>query len=152
MQTFQHDSVSLPVPSRWGIVADIAGRPMVHGALNISSLDENKLIGTINFRGIPIPITGNWNETTKQIRFESPFASYSGQLEIFDEESTDIRHLLFRGRFTMKPPSIQAGESGNWVALTDTHRPGPPEYTGATPPAAVFVLSNILYGNPNTYR
>ncbi|MFS0815187.1 hypothetical protein [Peribacillus phoenicis] len=44
--------VSFPFPSVWGIHAAIAGRPIIWGTLIINSITDNKVIGTVNFRGI----------------------------------------------------------------------------------------------------
>lgn len=118
MQTAQQTMVSIPFPSVWGIHAAIAGKPIVWGVLNINSITDNRVIGTVNFRGTPIPINGSWDENTKQIRFDSPYATFSGNLAIFDEPQIRIRHFILNGRLIMKPPSLQAGEYGTWVATT----------------------------------
>ena len=152
MQTYQHNTVNIPYPSRWGIIGDIQGRPLVRGILTIDSITENIVYGTVNFRGTPIPIEGTWNESTKQISFDSPFASFAGQLLIFDEQAISVRHFILNGNFLMKPPSIQAGEIGTWLALTDTIRDEPPRYRDPIPTAAAFLLSNLLYGNPLEFR
>jgi hypothetical protein len=110
--------VNIPFPSVWGIHAAIAGKPIVWGVLNINSITDNRVIGTVNFRGTPIPINGSWDENTKQIRFGSPYATFSGNLAIFDEPQIRIRHFILNGRLIMKPPSLQAGEYGTWVATT----------------------------------
>lgn len=81
------------------------------GKLIINSITNNRVSGTINFRGTPIPINRYWNESTKQIRFDSPYA-FSGHLTIFDDASIRIRHLILSGQFVMNPPSAQAGEYG----------------------------------------
>jgi hypothetical protein len=47
----------------------------------------------------------------------------------------------------MRPPSLQAGEFETWVALTDTVRTDPPQYTSTVPTAALFILSDLLHGN-----
>ncbi|MEG9295681.1 hypothetical protein V6B33_04410 [Mangrovibacillus sp. Mu-81] len=114
MQTAQQTMVSIPFPS----VCAIAGKPIVWGVLNINSITDNRVIGTVNFRGTPIPINGSWDENTKQIRFDSPYATFSGNLAIFDEPQIRIRHFILNGRLIMKPPSLQAGEYGTWVATT----------------------------------
>lgn len=135
----------LPIPSRWGIDATIAGRPIVRGILNYTSISGNQISGTANFRGADIPITGVWDENSKQIRFDSPYASFVGQLTIYDDPAIKIRHLILRGRFIMKPPSIQAGEYGDWIAATDTQLTGPPINSGSLPPAGAYLLSDLLY-------
>jgi hypothetical protein len=147
LQTPNNTSSSLPFPSRWGLDAEIAGRPMVRGILTINSISGNTVIGTGNFRGTPIPIQGSWNENTKQFNFDSPYASFTGQLSIFDDAAIKIRHLILSGRFMMKPPSLQAGEFGNWIATTDTVLTGPAIYTGTLPPAGVFLTSDLLYNS-----
>jgi hypothetical protein len=111
--------VSLPSPSEWYIHAAIAGKPIIWGSLIINSITNNRVVGTINFRGTPIPIHGEWNKGTQQITFDSPYASFSGDLTIFDDTPIRIRHFILKGRFIMKPPSIQAGEYGSWIGTTD---------------------------------
>jgi hypothetical protein len=76
--------------------------------------------GALNFRGNFIPIRGYWDERANQLAFESPYARFVGNLASFDEPKIGVRHFILRGRFIMKPPSIQAGEYGTWIALTDT--------------------------------
>ncbi|MGC6584931.1 hypothetical protein ACPV3A_08170 [Paenibacillus sp. Dod16] len=153
MQTAQVTMVSIPFPTKWGIRADIAGRPIVWGELIINSITDNRVIGTINFRGMPIPIHGSWNESAKQITFDSPYATYSGNLTIFDDPPIRIRHFILSGRLIMKPPSLQAGEYGTWIATTDISLNAYPisgnslpyQYTDQLPPVGVFLTSNILY-------
>ncbi|PLR81292.1 hypothetical protein CVD25_02450 [Bacillus canaveralius] len=146
MQTTQGIPVSLPFPSQWGIHAAIGGRPVVWGTLIINSITGNRIAGTVNFRGRPIPIHGYWDENTKQIRFDSPYASYSGNLMIYDDPPIRIRHHILNGRLIMKPPSLQAGEYGTWVATTDTILTGSPVISDTLPPVGVFLTSEILYG------
>lgn len=148
MESAQRIPVSIPFPSRWGIHAAIGGRPIVYGTLNINSITGNRVTGTVNFRGTPIPINGYWNERDKQIGFDSPYATYSGNLTFFDDPSIRIRHLILRGKLTMKPPSIQAGEYGSWIATTDTTLTGPPISSKTLPPAGVFLTSDLLYRLP----
>jgi hypothetical protein len=115
----QVSTTSLPFPSQWLIDAWVGGRPLIHGTLIINSITNNRVTGTINFRGIPIPIRGYWNERTKQITFDSPYAQYSGHLTTLDEPPIRMRHFILRGNLKMMPPSIQAGEQGTWIATTD---------------------------------
>lgn len=137
--------VSIPFPSKWGISASIAGRPIIWGVLIINSITgNNKVFGTINFRGTPIQINGYWEENTKQIRFESAYATFSGNLTIFDDPSISIRHFILNGRLIMKPPSLQAGEYGTWIATTDRSLTGYPVSSSTLPPVGVFLTSNIL--------
>jgi hypothetical protein len=134
-------TVSIPFPSKWYIHADIAGRPIVWGELSINSIRENRLVGTINFRGTPIPIQGHWNEGNKQITFDSPYATFTGNLNIVDESSIRIRHFILRGRFIMKPSSLHAGEYGTWIATTDISMNGDSlanKYTNQLPPIGAF--------------
>jgi hypothetical protein len=133
----QVTTVSIPFPSKWYIHADIAGRPIVWGELIINSITENRLVGTINFRGTPIPIQGHWNEGNKQITFDSPNATFTGYLTIVAESSIKIRHFILRGRFIMKPPSIHAGEYGTWIATTDINTLAY-KYTNYLPPIGAF--------------
>ncbi len=48
--------ISIPFPSVWGIDASIAGRPIIRGILTINSIIGTRVMGTVNFRGTPIPI------------------------------------------------------------------------------------------------
>lgn len=145
MQTAQTTMVSIPFPSQWGIHAAIADRPIVRGILIINSITGNRVMGTVNFRGTPIPINGYWNESAKQISFDSPYASFFGNLTIFDDPSIRIRHYTLSGRLYMKPPSLQAGEYGTWIATTNTILTGPPIYQNGLPPVGAFLTSDILY-------
>jgi hypothetical protein len=147
LRTSQSASVSLPFPSRWGIDSTIAGRPIVRGIFTINSVSGNTVIGTANFRGTPLTIRGTWDENTKQITFDSPYATFTGRLEIFDDPGIKVRHYMLRGRFIMKPPSLQAGEYGDWIATTDTVLSGPAIHTGGLPPAGVFTTSDLLYNS-----
>ncbi|WP_026678770.1 hypothetical protein [Fictibacillus gelatini] len=152
MQSSQNIPISIPFPSRWGIHAAIAGRPIIWGILIINSITNNRVSGTINFRGTPIPINGYWNERTKQIRFDSPYATFLGHLSIFDDAPIKIRHLILSGQFIMNPTSLQAGEYGSWVATTDTTLTGPPVKSDSLPPAGVFLTSNLLYGTERGFK
>jgi hypothetical protein len=147
LETAQKIAVSIPFPSRWGIHAAIADRPIIWGILIINSITNNRVSGTINFRGTPVPINGYWNESTKQIRFDSPYATFSGHLTILDDVPIRIRHLILSGQFIMNPPSAQAGEYGSWIATTDTNLTGPPIISDSLPPAGVFLTSNLQYGS-----
>jgi len=144
LQTAKQTIVSIPFPSVWGIDASIAGRPIIRGILTIDSITGNRVMGTVNFRGTPIPISGYWDENTKQIRFDSPYAMFSGTLTIIDDATIRIRHFILNGRFIMKPPSLQAGEYGNWIATTDRTLTGYPVSSSTLPPVGVFLTSNIL--------
>ncbi|PLT33191.1 hypothetical protein [Bacillus sp. V5-8f] len=148
METVRQTQVNIPAPSRWGIHATVGSRPVVYGTLIINSVTDNRITGTINFRGRPIPVNGSWNPGSRQIQFDTPYATYSGNLEIFDDPSIRVRHLLVRGRLRMKPPSSQAGEYGTWVASTETALTGPPVSTHGLPPVGAFLTSEILYGTP----
>jgi len=145
LQPTEKVRVSIPFPSRWGIHAEIAGRPMVWGVLTINSITGNRVMGTVNFRGTLIPINGYWNESAKQISFDSPYATYSGNLAMFDDATTRIRHLVLSGWIIMKPPSLLAGRSGTWVATTDTSLTGPAVSNSDLPPVGAFLTSNILH-------
>ena len=147
MEAAQNNRLSLPFPTRWGLSTEIGGRPIVRGVLTINSVSGNTVIGTANFRGTPIPINGYWDENTKQLRFDTPYASFSGQLQIFDDAGIRVRHLTLSGRFMMKPPSLQAGERGNWIATTTTVLTGPPLYTSYLPPVGAFLTSDLLWGS-----
>jgi len=145
LQPTEKVRVSIPFPSRWGIHAEIAGRPMVWGVLIINSITGNRVMGTVNFRGTLIPINGYWNESAKQISFDSPYATYSGNLAMFDDPTTRIRHLVLSGWIIMKPPSLLAGRSGTWVATTDTSLTGTAVSNSDLPPVGAFLTSNILH-------
>ncbi|MED1203261.1 hypothetical protein [Heyndrickxia acidicola] len=151
MQTNEKITVSIPVPSQWGIHATISGRPFISGTFIINSITDNKVSGTINFRGIPIPINGDWDETSKQIHFDSPYAAFIGLLTVFDDASISIRHLVFRGLLRMNPHSLHAGESGSWIATTQTNLTGPPIKSDLLPPVGVFLTSNFLHGNGSRF-
>jgi hypothetical protein len=149
LRTSQIINVSLPTPSKWGINTTVGGRPIIWGTMIINSITNNLVVGTINFRETPIPIRGYWDEITKQITFDSPYARYSGNLTIFDDTTIKIRHLILRGRLMMKPPSIQAGEYGNWIATTNIcgnqlNIGETSPSTNQLPPVGVFVTSNYL--------
>lgn len=146
MQTRQQTMVSPPSPSKWGIHATVGERPIVWGVMIINSITGNRVNGSINFRGTAIPINGYWNERTRQINFDSPYATYSGSLSIFEDAAIRVRHFILRGRLMMKPPSLQAGEYGTWVATTDTALTGAPISTDELPPVGAFLTSDILYG------
>ncbi|MDF2053240.1 hypothetical protein [Priestia megaterium] len=118
---------------------------MVWGVLIINSITGNRVMGTVNFRGTLIPINGYWNEGSKQITFNSPYATYSGNLTMFDDSTTRIRHLVLSGRIIMKPPSLLAGRNGTWVATTDTSLTGPAVSNSDLPPVGAFLTSNILH-------
>ncbi|MEH7558899.1 hypothetical protein V7165_26525 [Priestia megaterium] len=118
---------------------------MVWGVLIINSITGNRVMGTVNFRGTLIPIKGYWNESAKQISFDSPYATYSGNLAMFDDATTRIRHLVLSGWIIMKPPSLLAGRSGTWVATTDTSLTGPAVSNSDLPPVGAFLTSNILH-------
>jgi hypothetical protein len=153
LPTAQVTMVSIPFPTKWGIQADISGRPIVWGELIINSIADSRVTGTINFRGTPIPIHGSWNESAKQIAFDSPYASYSGNLIIFDDSPIRTRHFILSGRLIMKPPSLQAGEYGTWIATTDislnensiSGNTSPYKYTDQLPPVGVFLTSTLLH-------
>ncbi|MED3789231.1 hypothetical protein P4576_18800 [Peribacillus frigoritolerans] len=140
-------SVSFPFPSVWGIHSSIAGRTIIWGTFSI----QGGWYG--NFRGRPIPINGFWNENAKQIAFDSPYATFSGNLTIIDDQQSRIRHFILQGRFLMKPPSLQAGESGSWIATTDIAQNQFPvsgnAYTGQLPPVGAFLTSNFLHQHQN---
>ncbi|WP_243463113.1 hypothetical protein [Mesobacillus boroniphilus] len=105
------------------------------------------------FEVIP-SLSRTWDENAKSIRFDSPYASFAGQLMIYDDAGINVRHLVLSGKFLMKPPSLQAGEAGSWIATTDTVLTGPPINTGALPPVGVFLTSDLLYntGRRNSGR
>ncbi|HWO95354.1 MAG TPA: hypothetical protein VNM45_03235 [Bacillus sp. (in: firmicutes)] len=151
MQNAQNNRLSLPFPTRWGLSTEIAGRPIVRGVLTIDSVSGNRVIGTANFRGTPLPINGYWDENTRQLRFDTPFATFAGQLQIFDDAAMRVRHLTLSGRFVMKPPSLQAGERGTWLAATNTVLTGPPINTGALPPVGAFLTADLLWGTPRHF-
>jgi hypothetical protein len=148
LESGQKTMVSIPFPSRWGISADIAGRPIIRGTLIINSIKDDRVTGTVSFRGTPIPISGNWNETAKHISFDSPYATFSGNLTLFDDATIRIRHLILSGRFIMKPPSLQAGEHGSWVATTDTTLTGPPVSSDTLPPVGAFLTTDLKHRLP----
>ncbi|OIK14718.1 hypothetical protein [Bacillus sp. MUM 13] len=149
----QASNISLPSPLNWSIHADIAGRPVIWGFLTINSISGRKVSGTINFRGKPQPIEGNWNEGNLQITFNSPYAFFTGNLSIFDDAPISIRHFLLSGRLVMNQPSPLAGESGTWVASADVNTKLYPEAgkkllaqsSKTLPPVGVFLTSDLRY-------
>lgn len=102
-------------------------------------------MGTVNFRGTLMPINGYWNESAKQISFDSPYARYSGNLTMFDDSTTRIRHLVLSGRVIMEPPSLLAGRNGTWVATTDISLTGSAVSNSDFSPVGAFLTSNILH-------
>ena len=152
MYTNQNNSLSLPFPTRWGLSTELAGRPLVRGILTIESVSGNTVRGTANFRGSPIVINGYWDENTRQLIFETPYASFSGQLQIFDDATSRVRHFILIGRFVMKPTSLQTGQYGSWVATTNRVLTGPPQYTGGIPPVGAFLTSDLLIQGRKFYK
>ncbi|MED4583272.1 hypothetical protein P9578_10820 [Brevibacillus choshinensis] len=114
----QMTRVSLPYPTTWDIQASFGGRPTSLGTLFIQSVTNNRVNGAVNFRGTFIPMQGTWNEATRQIAFDTQFASFVGSLFSKDESQLNLRHYVLQGNVLMKPPSIRAGERGTWTALT----------------------------------
>ncbi len=151
---------SIPSPTKWGIHADIIGRPVVWGTLVINSISDNRVTGAINFRGMPNAIHGSWNEGTKQIAFDSPYATYYGHLTIFDDTVIRIRHFVLNGRLVMKPPSLQAGQRGTWIAATDISldeypmagTASPDTHIDQLPPVGTFFLTSNLLHQQNFRR
>jgi hypothetical protein len=148
----QNNSLSLPIQSRWGLSTEIAGRPVVRGVLTIDSVYGNTVRGTANFRGTPLVINGYWDENTKQLMFETPYATFSGQLQIFDDATIRVRHYILSGRLVMKPTSLQEGKYGNWIATTNRVLTGPPQYTGSIPPVGAFLTSDLLLQGRKFYN
>lgn len=111
--------VSLPYPSTWDVQASFGGRPMSLGILVINGVHGNRIDGAISFRRAFLPIQGSWNESTRQLWFESPYAAFVGTLAFLDDPQINLRHYVLRGNVTMKPPSIRAGETGTWTATTN---------------------------------
>ncbi|MEB3103435.1 hypothetical protein [Ferviditalea candida] len=153
MQTAKASVLSVPFPSKWAIHVTIGGKPIVWGQLIINSIIGYEVVGTINFRGIPIPIQGYWNEVNKQITFDSTYATYLGNLTIYDDPPIRIRHFVLSGNLVMNPPSLQAGERGTWIATTDINlneysisgKVAPYQYSKQLPPVGVFLTSNLLH-------
>ncbi|MFD2369077.1 hypothetical protein ACFSO0_03650 [Brevibacillus sp. GCM10020057] len=114
----QMTRVSLPYPTTWDIQASFGGRPMSLGTLAIQSVTGNQINGAVNFRGTFHPIQGTWNEATRQIAFQSPFATFVGTMVSQDERGLPLRHYVLQGHVSMKPPSIRAKETGTFTAVT----------------------------------
>ncbi|KNB74735.1 hypothetical protein ADS79_01995 [Brevibacillus reuszeri] len=112
--------VSLPYPSTWEVQASFGGRPMSLGTLVINSVNGNVVNGAISFRREFMQIQGFWDERTRQMWFQSPYASFVGTLAFRDDPQINLRHYVLRGNVTMKSPSIRAGETGTWTATTNT--------------------------------
>ncbi|WP_261381227.1 hypothetical protein [Paenibacillus cremeus] len=116
------------------------------GTFSINSVTGNRVMGSINFRGSEIPIHGTWDEGAKQLKMDSPYASYSGHLSILDDASIKVRHYILNGTLLMKPPSIQAGEHGTWIATTNTRLTGTPIPSQELPPVGAFLTTVLLNG------
>lgn len=114
----QMTRVSLPYPTTWDIQASFGGRPTSLGTLFIQSVTNNRVDGAVNFRGSFIPFQGIWNEAARQLVFETQFASFVGSMYSKDESGLNLRHYVLQGRVLMKPPSMRAGETGTWTAVT----------------------------------
>ncbi|RNB83160.1 hypothetical protein EDM59_19180 [Brevibacillus nitrificans] len=114
----QMTRVSLPYPTTWDIQARFGGRPTSQGTLFLQNVINGRLQGAVNFRGTFIPIQGIWNEAARQIAFETEFASYVGTLFSQDEPLLNLRHYVLQGNVAMRHPSIRAGETGTWTAVT----------------------------------
>ncbi|MDM5201292.1 hypothetical protein QUF79_25020 [Fictibacillus enclensis] len=145
-------NITLPIPSRWGISADVGGRPLVWGTVEIHSIMDQKIEGSINFRGVPIPIQGYWTENTRHLMFDSPYATFSGNLSIYNDPSINTRHFLINGRLQMKQTSMMAGEYGTWVASTNAplgQGGGTPQGQSQIPPVGAFTTSDYLNGAVN---
>ncbi|MGG1573054.1 hypothetical protein [Fictibacillus sp. NRS-1165] len=143
--------ITLPVPSRWGVSADVGGRPLIWGTVVFNSIEGNKINGTINFRGAPIPIQGYWTENSRQISFDSPYATFAGNLFIYDDPPISTRHYLINGRLSMKPTSMLAGEYGTWVASTNAYISGGGQSASQEqmPPVGAFTTSDYAEGAPH---
>lgn len=49
----------------------------------------------------------------------------------------------------MKPPSLDAGKVGNWIATTNKPLKGLPKYTtSGVPPVVAFLSSDLLFNSP----
>jgi len=110
--------VRLPYPSDWDIQANIAGRPTRLGILRITGVTNNQVSGAVNFRGTFLPIQGIWEERTRELRFETPYASFAGTLASAEDPQIRLRHYALQGTVRMKHPSIRAGQFGTWTATT----------------------------------
>lgn len=116
----QMTRVSLPYPSTWEVQARFGGRPASLGTLVIHSVSGSRVSGAVSFRRDFIPIQGFWDERTRQLSFESPYATFVGTLAFRDDPQISLRHYVLHGNVRMKPPSIRAGETGTWTATTNT--------------------------------
>ncbi|HJV47016.1 MAG TPA: hypothetical protein VJ824_14955, partial [Bacillota bacterium] len=108
----------LPIPSTWRIVVSYGGRPTSGGELKLNTLSNQNVSGTLNFRGVPIPVQGIWNEQTNQIQFRSPYAVFSGRLSTYREPG--INHYMLQGNYASTVGSNFPGAVGNWEATTAT--------------------------------
>ncbi|EIT83924.1 hypothetical protein A374_17854 [Fictibacillus macauensis ZFHKF-1] len=138
----------LPIPSTWGISANVGGMPLIWGTMYLATLQGNQLTGSINFRGAPIPLSGYYSESTQQVMLESPYAEFTGTVFLYEDPSINIRHFVINGRVIMKPSSQQAGQGGTWIASTDIYVPGlssqPQQYESQLPPVGAFTTSDYL--------
>lgn len=105
-----------PIPSDWQVYIYSGQRPNTSGIMRITSMRNNQFSGSINFRGVPLPLTGNWNPANSSIRFESPFVSFQGIL-IATADST-ARYWSIQGTYLSKSASDYPGSRGTFVAAT----------------------------------
>lgn len=113
-----NDESKLALPDDLGHSGQIWRRPTSQGTLFLQNVINGRLQGAVNFRGTFIPIQGIWNEAARQIAFETEFASYVGTLFSQDEQLLNLRHYVLQGNVAMRYPSIRAGETGTWTAVT----------------------------------
>lgn len=105
-----------PIPSTWQVFITSGRRPNTTGIMQITSMRNNQFSGTVNFRGVPLTLTGSWNPANYTIQFESPYVSFQGILAT----TADItaRYWSIQGTYVSKVSSDYPGARGTFVATT----------------------------------
>jgi len=86
--------------------------------MQITSWQNNQFQGTLNFRGVPLLVTGNWDPSTLMVRFESPYVAFQGRLSSFADSTA--RYWKIEGRYLSKVSSDYPGAQGTFIATTTT--------------------------------
>lgn len=107
-----------PVPSNWQLFIASGGRPNTTGFMQITSWQNNQFQGTLNVRGTPVPVIGNWNPSTLTVSFESPYVSFQGRLNSFTDATAT--YWKIEGHYLSKISSDYPGAHGAFVAATTT--------------------------------
>lgn len=105
-----------PVPSTWQVYTYSGRRPNTTGIMQMTSMRNNQFAGSINFRGVPSPLTGSWNPANNSIQFESPYVSFQGVLTATADATA--RYWSIQGTYLSKVGSDYPGARGTFVATT----------------------------------